>query len=331
MRLARTTVLAASIGVVLASPSSTQDIRVRLSIKLIHAFNGLAPTGPYGDPANILSVVEQMNETFGRYGRGYGYEVVEILDVFGQGQYWDVANDAEYQSLAASAMSDPAFMWNSNATNVYIVNSAFAAIGLDPVMLTGNLIDINWIHELGHHHGLAHTFDPDDGVADTVPEPNVNQCTEQLGCVLGGSFECCCATKESNLAQAAAANGWTQQQVDDIRYNAMSYFGARDCVPLVTFDNIRLTPGQLDLWTDTSRLSFANEASGLTYFVDADATAPFNGLSTDPYATVAAGLHAADPGGGDVVLVRAGSYPESLVVSTPVVLRASGGPAVIGP
>lgn len=322
--------LAALLATMTAGSTSAQDIRVRLSIKLIHDFDGSAPTGVYGDPGNILSAVDQTNESFRRYGRGYGYEVVEILSIHGQGQFYEVANDTEYQILSANAQSDPAFLWNSSATNIYIVDTAHAAKGGTVVMLMSNLIDINWIHELGHHNGLAHTFALDDGVADTVPEPNVNQCTSPLGCDLGGSDECCCTTKEANLQIAAAFNGWTQEQYDDIRFNAMSYFGARDCVPLVTFDNIRLTPGQLDLWTDTSRISNAHEASGLTYFVDANATAPFNGLSTDPFPTLASGLLAADPTGGDIVLLRPGTYSETGVIDQEVVLRARDGSAVIG-
>lgn len=329
-KIARAIALVTVLAVSMSGSASAQDIQVWLSVKMIRSSSGQAPSGVYGDPANIIAVVDQANEALRRFARGYEYQVIEILDVYNQSQYWDVADEAEYTSFLAAAKSDSAFRWNSNAVNVYIVDSAYAAVGGELVMLLGNLIDVSWIHELGHHFGLAHTFDPDDGVDDTVPAPDVKQCTVPFGCSHGGTDECCCATKEQDLALAAVMNNWTQQQVDDIRFNSMSYFGARDCDPLLTFDNTRLTPGQLDLWTDTSRLSFAHEVSGLTRFVNSTATSPYNGLSTDPYRTLSAGLQAADPSGGDIVLMNVGSYSETLVIEQPVVLRSSRGSAIIG-
>lgn len=311
--------------------SSAQDIRVRVSVKFILDDDDDRPTGFYGDPSNILAVFGDANRAMERYGRGYGFEVVEILDVAGHPEFYDVAHEGEYGVLTFQAPSDPDFLWNSSAVNVYVVDSAFAAKGGDPVMMIStSTIHINWLHELGHHFGLYHTFDPDDYVADTVPEPDVNQCTSAFGCSLGGTDECCCTRKESNLQQAAQANGWTQQQVDDIRYNAMSYFGAYDCSPVLDYDNLRLTPGQLDRWIDGSR-GYANEVSGLTWFVD-DGAGPFHlGWSSFPFATVADGVAAANAAGGDIVLVRGGTYAETLFLDKPLVLRASGGTAVIGP
>lgn len=322
---------ALAVLVLFGAAASAQDIIARLSVKYVLDANGNRPTGYYGDPNNLIATIGDANGAMERYGRGYWFEVVQVFDVAGHSEYYDVADEAEYAQLASQSQSDPDFAWDPFAVNVYVVNSAFAAKGGNPVlMISTSTIHINWLHELGHHFGLAHTFDPDDFVPDTVPEPNVNQCTSPLGCPLGGTDECCCTTKESNLQLAAQQNGWTQQQVDDIRYNAMSYFGALDCSPQLTFDNLRLTPGQMDRWTDGTQ-ALANEVSGLTWFVDAAATSPYTGLSSAPFRTVADALLAADPAGGDVVLLLPGAYPETLTLDEPLVLRARSGKAVIGP
>ena len=239
--------------------------------------------------------------------------------------------NSRWGSCAAALLTSKS--WNATAINMYIVDSAPSATGGDPMVMTGSLPPTTFLHELGHHFGLFHTFDDDDGqgdhVADTQPDPDPLQCTTAFGCDLGGAKECCCATKVANLD--AASTGWTQQQYDDIYFNSMSYYGAGDCSPAHDYTNVRLTPGQLDRWIDTSRQSYSHEVSGLTFFVDTNGSFFGSGYSTSPRSTVAGGVALASSSGGDVVFVRAGSYDEALTLSKPVVLRAPVvGSAVIG-
>ena len=334
--------LALLLAAALCGPSPEgQDIFQRLSIKYILDANGKLPQGVYSDPLEIETVIAQTNETLQRWGRGYGYWITEIETVSGFPQFHDLSK-SEMDLLELAAEQNPlAFHWRTDATNIYVVNSTptnFASIpSSDPgreivVMRASTSIELNWAHELGHHNNLSHPFNADDHVADTMPEPSPNQCTTSFGCELGGDQECCCSSKIANLQAAADAGGWTQQQTDDLLYNVMGYFGATDCDPLLghDFDNVRLTPGQLDRWTDATRDYHAGEVTGLTWFVDAGAPPFGTGHSYAPFPLLSTGLGFADASGGDIVLLRAGSYDETPTIDQPVVLRASGGSAVIG-
>ena len=109
-----------------------------------------------------------------------------------------------------------------------------------------------------------------------------------------------------------------QEQVDLVFYNLMCYRYRRE----------RLSPGQLDRMTDASNTTVNHVATGRTHFVDDDGDGENqSGSSTEPYITVADGLEAA--GSGDIVLIRAGTYDESLTIDQRVYLRASRGNAVI--
>lgn len=318
---------------------SAQEIDVRLSIKYILDANGLRPPGTFSTNASIQNTFTQVNQTLRRWNRGYQYIITEFQDVAGRDPFFNIDSTLEYYSLEDTAEANAAaFSWRTDAVNIFIVNTSVvgggaAAIPSNPndagyelVIFTVNVIpaDVIWPHELGHHFNLYHTFN-DDGVADTRPDPNPFQCMAAFQCPMGGSMECCCATKAQLLNTAATSGGWTQAERDNIQFNNMSYHCG------LTLANLRMTDGQLDRWTDASRRYHAGEVSGLTYFVDGtNITAPFTGYSTDPYRTVAGALGASDPSGGDIVLIRAGSYDEPMTINRPVTLRASRGTAVIG-
>jgi len=65
-----------------------------------------------------------------------------------------------------------------------------------------------------------------------------------------------------------------------------------------------------------------------TVYVDRDAGCPQHGTEGKPVSTVATGKEKVAPGG--TVIIAAGSYTESLVISKSVTLEASGGSVVIG-
>lgn len=346
-----------------ASSLRAQEIDIRLSIKyILDAGNNRAP-GWYDTEANIIDVIDETNFAMQRLGRGYRFVIVGNIESVYESQtplvnsssFFDLDLDDESGALEDAAEADPAgFHWSDDAVNIYIVNccGGGAAIPSNPgegdyrivfvssdVNYTAqdpdrNSQEIIWLHELGHHFNLHHTWE-DDGVADTRTDVNPSQCTFQFGCVNGGSKECCCSTKVSNLQTRANNQGWTQQEFEDIRYNVMSYYGAADCPglgeDLITIDNLRLTDGQLDRFTDATRRYHSNEVTGLTYFVDRqNTTAPFTGYSTDPYTTIQAGINAAIADRGRIVNIRSGAYPENLLISAPITLRASRGPVTIG-
>lgn len=337
----------------LAGATRAQEIDVRLSIKFILTEAGTWPPGTYGDPAAILPVIDQTNAYLDRMGRGYRYVVTEFVPVLhvptASWNFHDLGDD-EFMTLENTAEQFPVeYAWRTNATNVYVVNSAYEGGGLAPiasnppdagleiVVITGGAVPPwLWPHELGHHFNLNHTFGAgglfgDDGLADTLPDPE-SACASDFSCTAGGTAECCCATK----LQLLNAKGYAQVDDDNLLYNTMSYFGATDCVGLITpphdFTTIRLTNDQLDRWTDATRLypQLQGEVSGFTYFVDEAFGGTSSGLSTNPYKTVATGISAASSGNGKIVLVRGGLYPENLTITTPITLRAAEGAATIG-
>src|SRR5260221_11548231 len=63
-------------------------------------------------------------------------------------------------------------------------------------------------------------------------------------------------------------------------------------------------------------------------YVDSCATTPGTGSVSDPYKTMAVAILAAAP--GSTLVVRAGSYPESLRIEQKLTISASGGPVLLG-
>ena len=115
----------------------------------------------------------------------------------------------------------------------------------------------------------------------------------------------------------------------------MSYFGADDCVAdgfPFTYDNMLLTPNQLDRWADATRRYHAGEVTGFTYFVGGTpGTGSPNGYSDKPFGSVLAGTNAATTAGTThLVNIRAGIYLENVTLAAPVTLRASRGVVTIG-
>ena len=349
--------------------AGAQEIDIRLSVKYVLDANDNRPSGHYATEQNVRDAIEATNRALRRWGRGYRYVVLENAQgefdevsestAPGSSQFFIISPDSELGSLEAAAVANPVgYFWRTDAINAYVVSCCAAAAAIPSLNLgergTFFSVDVNWsstdpgqnsrtliwVHELGHHFNLGHPW-VDDGVSDTRDEPSPFQCTgatpcpEGFPCSSGGTSECCCSRKVSNLAARATSQGWTQQEFEDLRYNAMGYMAPVDCVCLgeemITVDTVRLSEGQLDRWTDATRRYHSNEVTGLTYFVDwRNNSAPFNGYSTDPYATVEDGLDAAAVGNGKIVNIRDGVYPENLLIDSPITLRASRGVVTLG-
>jgi hypothetical protein len=113
-----------------------------------------------------------------------------------------------------------------------------------------------------------------------------------------------------------------QRQVDDTFFNIMSYHNATTKNQV---ENV-MTELQLDLHADTANSYRRAFVTGTTVFVSPFGFDLFPGTASGlPKRTVASAA------GTDIVLLRPGSYPESLTISQPVTLRATReGPATIG-
>lgn len=361
-------VLSAAIGASLAPPLHAQEIDIRLSIKYILSASNTRAPGFFATEQNIIDTIDETNQGLRRFGRGYRFVIVGNIDEVREDQtplsnssdFYDLDLADENLDLEDAAREDPiGYHWRNDAVNVYIVNCCgggaaipsnaheagygvvyiSAAVNFSAADPDSHSQKGTWLHELGHHFNLIHTWDADDGVSDTRVDSNPYQCWGtpppglSFGCNNGGVNECCCTTKIANLDAKATAENWTATEYQNIRYNVMSYQGAADCVALgediITFDNMILTSGQLDRFADGASFYHVDEVSGLSYFVDsANTTAPFTGYSTDPYQTVDDALQVAGP--RDIVLIRAGTYPENIRIDTATTLRATRGVARIG-
>jgi hypothetical protein len=233
-------------------------------------------------------------------------------------------------AIRDAATADPVrWAWDHDAINVYILGSDGSGTAYDMVLIGQDLSSINTpFHELGHFFNLDHTHSGgglspdcvtgwDDHVADTL-EDNCGDCPG--GCwdrdqIANWNFPTECGGPCDYVDLSTA----DQHRVDQVYYNLMSYRPRREV----------LTPGQLDRMTDHSNGAVHHVASGWTRFVDwRNDSILQNGSSILPYQLVGTGLsHAAS---GDIVLIRRGTYDETMTIDQDVTLRATMGDAVIG-
>lgn len=129
--------------------------------------------------------------------------------------------------------------------------------------------------------------------------------------------------------------------MDDTFFNAMSYHNATPDLSNPGYllkDRLedRRTEMQLDVATDAANRpgddndGRAKFVSGKTYFVSTTGSNDSGeGLkSASPYRTVWKAVTKTNPAGGDILLIRVGSYDERLTISKPVTLRAGRGSVV---
>lgn len=258
-----------------------------------------------------------------------------------------------------------AFAWNSNAINIYVTNRCQGGVASRPpgeaIVIgqrkTGK--DTRWLHEIGHFFSLCHTHGCPDSVGCTFPDPCRRGQSGSDPRVAGN--DCLPDTLDDNCVWDTAddisdnnfsgrsykqLNCTEKEKVLDVLFNVMSYHQDNDSVmtcdlatmrasctddPIPNVCRHRLTPDQLDTMADMSNSERVNVTNGLTRFVDGSASGAQDGSSTAPYQLVAAGLlSAAASPTTDIVLIRAGSYEETLTINFPVYLRASRGNVVLG-
>ena len=143
----------------------------------------------------------------------------------------------------------------------------------------------------------------DDGIADTLPDIDCWDTSDQIA---QGNFN----QDRSELSSS------DQTRVDNTRYNIMSYHGSRSI----------FTTQQLDAMCDTSNVE--RDAYSHNNFLFVDVFSPgvqADGLSKiqpfgGPYHALKDGIDAAF--GGDVLLLRPGSYTEDREIRGPMTLRA---------
>jgi hypothetical protein len=295
------------------------DLDWRVSVKFILDANGhRAVDGEFCTDDHVYERFDQANRILASYGRGYRFKVVEILDVPGVSQWFDMPVESSTAVGLKSAVDlvPGVYRWNERAMNIYVLGSDTSGETRSGLIIVGQKhANTNTVfHECGHHLNLRHTFNTqvdchsddddeadcgcssffpgEDEVSDTLFDHRCFKTKNQIARAngLGASYD------DLNLAE--------KTRVDMVFTNLMCYRETR----------AGLTPGQLDRMTDASNGFRSNVASGRTWFVDQatpcalqDGSPSCDGADLfGPFDTLKKGVDAASA--GDIVMVAAGSY-----------------------
>jgi hypothetical protein len=332
-------------------------ITIRLSYKVVlNPANGNRPPGVTDNDIDVA--IAAMNALEESYFRGFRFQRVDpVTNIGGQGNVngpsrWyntDFFEDRNAKdNMENDALNNPGvYAWNANAINIYITNFDGRCGGIcsfpgdnDEIIIIAACTDgdgATQLHEIGHYFNLFHTqgdvcgccesgetgkchTEPgDDKVADTLPDL---ACWDRDG-IANWTYK----NTYANL------NDDQQKLVDDVFLNIMSYHGSncgQGAVPT------RMTEGQLDRWTDAANDDRRGVANGRTWFVGTPTSGFGNGTSGNPFLIVNSAQIAANPQGGDMILLKPGAHRPALlsnrlVLNKPLTLRATrAGAAVIG-
>jgi hypothetical protein len=325
--------------------SPEQVIRIRVSVKVIvHPTTGARPNGI--TDVLLLTAETNANRWMLGYSRGYRFDIREIVNIGGPSNggvlgpsKWfglDPRGEAEWPVFQNDVNTDARYARRTDHVNFYITTGPSGNPGGACPIPPGeaNLIACHgfvndgpwWMnHELGHFFGLSHTFGGcgcncvfpdagDDGVSDTLPERSCDTQDQIAQRSFGGNY--------------ASLSASQRLQVDNTFFNVMSYHNAdtKDQVETV------MTELQLDRHANTANSTRRAFVTGDTIFASPAGLDIFSGLSSGaPKRTVASAVSVASANGTDIILMKAGSYPETLTISKAVTLRATRvGPAPIG-
>jgi hypothetical protein len=318
-------------------------IEIRVSAKIIELRGGGSPQGS-GDIAQSLDII---NDRLDQNGRGYRLVLVDpIISVGGDfdtarpspSHYaFDniVSNPGERPNMEADAEANPAlWAWNFTALNIYLhgptqglectyPESDLVIIGSRDV-IRSSMVE----HQIGHFFGLCNSQGCNCSCCGT--DDGVRECTSPGSDGIADTLPDLPCWREDTLAEfnfGTTYNNLTAEQrdrVDKAIRNVMSFRGANPIQCGEGPAGIYLTEGQLDRWADAASTSRIGVCDGRTFFVQAGAGGIQTGRSGVPFDRVIEGVTAANSG-GDIIMIRAGTYPERLTIRNPVTLRVPRG------
>ena len=158
------------------SPARAEDV-VQVSVKYVLDDLGQRGTGPISRDENVVDAIRGANFVLGRNGVTWSLELVEILDISGAPEFYEISlagRSAQMTSLETRARANPEqFGWRANAVNIYLVNDLEDASGVCSLphgcSVTREVVVIQtqgirndgggWLHEIGHYLSLFHTFE----------------------------------------------------------------------------------------------------------------------------------------------------------------------------
>jgi hypothetical protein len=305
------------------------------------------------------NVIAEMNGMLQTNARGYrmqwvGNALMNVggLNQFNTGpsQYYskdfvnDDDGDEKKDEFEANAIANPAtYGWDTSAVNIYIVQfgganwNVCSFPGQQIILVNGAAGYSNSsvvLHEIGHYFNLSHTF-----LGRQNLNANGTACTNGCSCAqfVGGGNDACsdtildhdCWDSQNDIALGnygltyANLNGTQTLNVDNMWWNLMSYHNRQHRTSL-------FTPDQSDRWADSANNDRPAVRTGRTRFVSTTGDDTIgNGGSVLRYRTVAKAVSVVNSS-SDVVLVRAGSYDETMTITKALTLRSTRGTAVIG-
>lgn len=328
-------------GCTVHSARADGHILIRVSCKVIVNVSGDLPPGFHEN--FVAAAIDMANQAMDAHGRGYRFVLVDpVFQIGGDGshrpqpsRYFNpqfYLNRHLRDEMESDALANPElYAWNASAVNIFFNADSWhlcPRASDQLIVLLGQVspIEESYSHTVGHlmnlchvagcecqfccesdQTGTCHTSPGNDGMSDTLP---VLSCWDQ--------DEIAQHNFGLNYAQLSAGQ---QSQVDDVHLNIMitPSCGNGAIRPIVS-----LTERQLDRWADTASVTRLDVCDGQTFFVDAAFNGFETGRSSNPFNRIVEGLHEAD-GGGDIVMIRGGTYLENLTISEPVTLRAPRG------
>ena len=319
-----------------ATTLPAQYIDWRVSVKVILDANGQRPpAGNFSTDDEIRGMIAEGNHQMTNIGRGYRYTLTEIVLVAGISQWFD-ADRTNVNAIEAAAELDPdTYKYRTNAINIYINNWGGTAVcsfphdadnANDLIFIGQGSFLTSFMHESGHYFDLLHSF-----TGEAFQNANNTTCTNANYCAscslkIGGDGDLIPDTIADNECWSSAAEilagnpGADNAAVQLLFHNIMSYRGDQ---------RTSVTEDQLDRMTDTANSIRLKVTSGKTRYVSLDGSIFYTGLrSNQPKRTVQAGVTASAAAGGDIVLMRPGSFNEQFTINKPVTLRATRAGAV---
>ncbi len=326
----------------LACGAVGQTIEMRASVKVIlHPTTGARPAGITDD--RIRESFTNANVWLTRFSRGYRYRLMEIVEIggpndggmSGPSQFFGLDNGAFPDTFQQIVNADPRFQRRTDQVNLLAFRGLVAAgggacptirdDGQDASRITCRIMfgTDPWTlcHELGHFFGLYHTFGGCECDACTNPASDGDFIADTLREASCFSYDQ--IAQENFLTTGANLTDAQRILVDNTWNNVMSYHS-------ISREAGILTPLQLDRVADIANGIRRPFVSGRTVFVSTSGSAVNSGLlSTSPRPTLSSVTNLATA--NDIVLLRHGSYPESITLRRPMTLRApANGTAIVG-
>ncbi len=358
---------AVSIGCAVAAPAQLIDIR--LSFKAVLSPVNAQRSRNFTD-AQIDQAVARMNEILlldarrwvlytsyssGEVGRTFRF--VRVEPVLNIGQIGDPSGPSRHYStdfhhpsegeawkdqMEVAARNDARYSWRGNAVNIYLTDGICGGVSsypedLDNIIILGGCSagdGEQLLHELGHYFGLYDT----QGRSCRACGVGIGYCTVPGSDMVPNTLPDLPCWGRDEIAMNSYGQNYDQldpadrDHVDDTFFNVMSLRGNRTRFhyeQMIRWCHAILGSRQA---VTSGRVLFTSAHWDCIFQTGAERCDPILATLGGPFASIANGVGAANPAGGDVLMLRGAGvgFTEQLTISKPLTLRVDYGPVSIG-